>query len=148
VDEKGTVLRKNGWGELAPEEWRRYLRFQRVAPPSLCQYCASYWNALQKQNAPLRAMLNGQLHSVSETIYDDFILREIAEEGEEFLEAKVIGQVLGKYHLGIGDAWLGLRIEAMIQAGALQVVTKAAEGDPSYHRILKSTTQGRITDFH
>ena len=41
------------------------------------------WNQLQNENAPLRAMLNGKLQSVSEDIYDSFILREIAEQPEE-----------------------------------------------------------------
>ena len=38
-----------------------------------------------------RAMLNGKLQSVSEDIYDSFILREIAEQPEQFKMAIVIG---------------------------------------------------------
>lgn len=135
--ENGHVIRKSGWGEIAPQEWHRYFALQKVASPLFCQYCASHWDMLQQEDAPLRAMLNGQLLSVPESIYDDFIIREIAQEGEAFQEAKIIGQVLGKYHLGIGDAWLALRIEAMIQSGQLEPVTKPMDGGPSYHRILK-----------
>ena len=51
------------------------------------------WNQLQNENAPLRAMLNGKLQSVSEDIYDSFILREIAEQPEQFKMAIVIGKV-------------------------------------------------------
>ena len=50
-----------------------------------------------------RQMLNGKLQSVSEDIYDSFILREIAEQPEQFKMAIVIGNVLGKYQLGISD---------------------------------------------
>lgn len=137
ADEKGNIIRTVGCGEVAPGEWHRYLALQKSAPPVFCQSCASHWLALQKENAPLRVMFNGQLVSVSETIYDDFIIREIAEEGEEFQEAMIVGRVLGKYQLGIGDSWVALRIEEMIHAGKLEPVTDIAEDCPIYHRILK-----------
>ena len=55
-------------------------------------------------------MLNGKLQSVSEDIYDSFILREIAEQPEQFKMAIVIGNVLGKYQLGISDVWISKRL--------------------------------------
>ena len=137
ADEKGNIIRKSGWGEVAPGEWHRYLALQKSAPPEFCHSCASHWMALQKENAPLRAMMNGQLVSVPETIYDSFIIREIAEESEEFQEAMIVGRVLGKYQLGIGDSWIALRIEKMIRAGELEPVTDLAEDCPIYHRRLK-----------
>ncbi|TLM99534.1 DUF1835 domain-containing protein [bacterium] len=140
IDEKGNIVRKSGWGEVAPEEWHRYLSLQKTMPPSFEQSCASHWQELQGENAPLRAMLNGQLISASEKLYDDFILREIAAEGEEFQEALVIGRVIGKYQLGIGDSWIAFRIEEMIHAGKLEAVSAAAEDLPVYHRVLKKCT--------
>lgn len=86
-------------------------------------------------------MLNGQLVGVSENIYDDFILHEIETEGEEFLEAKIIGRVLGKYQLGIGDSWIALRIEEMIHDGKLVAVNVSGKDMPSYHRVLKKCNQ-------
>lgn len=35
----------------------------------------------------------------------------------------IIGRVLGKYQLGIGDSWIALRIEEMIRSGKLEAVT-------------------------
>lgn len=137
ADEKGNIIRKVGWGEVAPGEWHRYLPLQKSAPPAFCQSCASHWLTLQKENAPLRAMINGQLVSATESIYDDFIIREIAEESEEFQEAMIVGRVLGKYQLGIGDSWVALRIEEMIRGGKLEPVTDLKEDCPIYHRILK-----------
>lgn len=142
ADDNGNIVRKNSWGEVAPDEWHRYLALQRVALPVLCQNCASHWRTLQKENAPLRAMLNGQLVSVPETLYDNFIIREIVAEDETFQEAMVIGRVLGKYQLGIGDSWVALRIEKMICAGKLEPVTAAAEDVPIYHRLLKKSAEG------
>ncbi|MEL4106604.1 DUF3658 domain-containing protein [Oscillospiraceae bacterium WX1] len=137
IDENGTIVRYVGWGEVQPGEWHKYLALQRPAPPIFCKSCAFHWQALQKENAPLRAMLNGQLVSAPETLYDDFIIREIEAENITFHEAMVIGRVLGKYQLGIGDAWVALRIEEMISAGKLEAVTVAAEDAPRYHRLLR-----------
>ncbi|AFQ42233.1 DUF3658 domain-containing protein [Desulfosporosinus meridiei] len=140
ADEKGNIVRKSGWGEVAPEEWHRYLALQKPVLPVFEQSCASHWQELQRENAPLRATLNGQLISAPETLYDDFIFREIAAEGEEFQEAKVIGRVLGKYQLGISDSWVALRIEKMIREGKLEAVSAVAEDTPIYHRVLKKCT--------
>jgi len=136
-NEEGNINRKTSWGEVAPEEWHNYLYLQTVAPSKFCQSFASHWKTLQKENAPLRAVLNGQLVSVSENIYDSFIIREIAEVGDEFQEAMIIGRVLGKYQLGISDYWIALRIEEMIRSGKLEPVTNPEKDCPIYHRILK-----------
>jgi hypothetical protein len=137
ADEKGNIRTHICWGELGPEDQQRYIALQKPAPPVFGQSCAFHWRELQKENAPLRAVLNGQLVSAPETLYDDFIRREIAAEGEEFQEVKVVGRVLGNYQLGIGDSWVALRIEEMIRIGELEVVSAAAEDMPVYHRWLR-----------
>lgn len=140
TDEKGNVVRKNSWSEVAPEEWQRYLSLQKTVLPVFIQSCVSRWQELQAENAPLRALLNGQLVSTSEKLYDDFILREIEAEGEEFHEAKIVGRVLGKYQLGIGDSWVAFRIEEMLHDGKLEAVTAGDKDMPIYHRVLKKCT--------
>lgn len=136
-NEQGNITLKSSWGEVAPEEWHHFSELQRLAPPIFCQYCADRWRALQKENAPLRALLNGKLVSVPETLYDSFITAEIAAVDREFYEANVIGRILGKYELGIGDAWVALRIEEMIQSGLLEPVSEADKDAPIYHRYLR-----------
>lgn len=132
-----TVIRYNGWGDVEPGRWHNYLGLQTDAPKALIDAIASHWSDLQEENAPLRAVINGRLQSVPENFYDDFILREIDLEKDEFREANLIGRILGKYQLGISDGWLALRIEEMIHTGRLRVVSSAPEGGPRYHRILK-----------
>ena len=95
------------------------------------------WQQLKKENAPLRAVVNRRLVSVPETFYDSFILQELDAEEDEFMEARVIGKVLGKYSLGISDSLVAIRIEQFIKDGMLKAVTHAGEKDPAYHRILK-----------
>lgn len=137
VDRDGNIVSKSGWCEVAPEEWYRYLPLQKPVLPVFQQSCASHWKELQRENAPLRTTLNGQLISASETLYDDFIFREIAAEDEIFQEVMIVGRVLGKDQLGIDDSWIALRIEEMIHSGKLEVVTEADKDMPSYHRVLK-----------
>lgn len=133
----GNAVQKSGWGEVSPGEWHGYLNLQTPVPPGIAQGYAFRWQELQKEDAPLRAVLNGRLMGVLESFYDAFILREIEAEGDEFKEATVIGRVLGKYQLGIGDAWVALRIEEMIAAGKLKVVSPVVKNMPIYHRRLK-----------
>lgn len=137
TDEHGNTLRRTAWAEIPPWEWHRYLDLQKTAPPTFCQSCADHWKTLQEENALLRAMLNGQLVSVPTNLYDDFITREIDAEDDEFQEVRVIGRVIGNYQLGISDSWVALRIEEMIRAGKLAVVTASDADAPTYHRVLR-----------
>ena len=38
---------------------------------------------------------------------------------DEFRESVLVGQVLGKNQLGIGDGWIALRVEQFIKEGLL-----------------------------
>ena len=142
VDGNGALIGSCGWGGVKPGDWHRYLDLQEKVTPELCKGLANHWQQLQRENAPLRAVLNGQLLSVAETIYDEFILREIEAEGEVFHEAMIIGRVLGKYNLGISDAWVALRIEKMIHEGFLEPATEALKDSPIYHRKLRKYIKG------
>lgn len=141
IDENNNIVQKSSWGEVAPEEWHRYVSLQKPIPPLLIQNCAAYWKELQGENTPLRALLNGKLVSAAETLYDDYILREIAAESDEFQEAMVVGRIIGKYRLGIGDSWIAFRIEEMIKEGKLEAISAVSEDMPFYHRMLKKCTR-------
>ncbi|MBC8530425.1 DUF3658 domain-containing protein [Gehongia tenuis] len=132
-----TLVQKNGWADVAPEEWHRYLTLQRETPPPFVRACANRWRELTQENAPLRAVVNGRLIGVPENFYDPLILREIAAEEEVFQEARLIGRILGKHPLGIGDGWIALRLEALIESGALEAVSPAPKKGPRYRRTLK-----------
>ncbi len=136
-DEKRKTAQKSCWSEVHPAEWHQYLDLQTKVSVTFCQHCAAHWSTLQKENAPLRATLNGQLVSVPETLYDSFIMHEIAQADDKFQEAMIVGKVLGNYRLGIRDAWVALRIEEMIRAGKLKALTAAEDDMPIYCRLLK-----------
>jgi len=135
--EGASVIRHNCWGEVEPGKWHDYLDFQKDVPETLIDYIASRWSELQKENMPLRAVINGELQSVPENFYDDFILREINLQKKEFHEANLIGRILGKYQLGISDGLLALRIEEMIHEERLEAVSSAPGDGPRYRRMLR-----------
>ena len=99
--------------------------------------CAWEWSELKAENARLRAVINGRLMSVSEDLYDRYICLEIVKMPEEFSEARVIGNVLGKYRLAVSDFWIHDRIEKMIAAEKLEVLEEAEADIPGYRRKLR-----------
>ncbi|HIS70094.1 MAG TPA: DUF1835 domain-containing protein [Candidatus Gallacutalibacter stercoravium] len=142
AQEPGDKRLPAGWGDIGPEEWHRYLGLQRFVSPKHVQSCAARWQELKRENAPLRAVINGGLHSVPEDFYDSFILREIDLQENVFQEAALIGNILSKYQLGISDGWVALRVEQMIEEGRLFVAGRKVPQErdsPSYHRLLQKS---------
>lgn len=133
----GTVVMYSGWGEVCPHQWGHLAKLGKKLPADYMYGLSFKWEKLKSENSALRAVVNRQLVSVSENFYDDFILKEIDAQEKEFMEAKVIGTVFGKYPFGIGDGLIALRIEEFIKKGMLETVTKADSGDVSYYRILR-----------
>lgn len=99
--------------EVEPYRFGEMALLGEKLPANLLRSLASRWEELRRENATLRAVLNGALVSVPDTLYDACILRELEKQEDEFMEARLIGQVLGKYRLGIGDAWIALLHRAM-----------------------------------
>lgn len=135
----GCVIQYNGWGEVEPYHLGRMASLGKKLPTNYLRGLANRWRELQQENSPLRAVINGKLVSVPETLYDTFILRELDAQDSEFREGVLVGQVLGKYQLGIGDGWIALRVEQFIKDGLLIPVTSPPPNAPIYHRILKKT---------
>lgn len=134
----GVVIQHWSWGEVGPGEWAGFLPLQREVPDNLCRAMVHEWAMLQEENAPLRAVVNGQLCGVGEDFYDPFILRELAAQPQEFHQAAFIGNILRKYRLGISDGWITLRMEKWIQQGLLEAVTEPGRKDPViYRRYLR-----------
>ena len=140
-EERGdnTLVRYISWGEMEPERFGAFLSRQREAGPVLRSALAQEWEALRRENGPLRAVVNGRLRTVPADFYDFALRRALAEQPQEFHQAQVIGLTLGKYLPGISDCYLALRMEAMLESGELEALEDAPEGGPSYHRRLRKT---------
>lgn len=133
----GTVVQYAGWGEVEPYQFGRLALLGEKLPVNAMRVMADHWKQLRQENAPLRAVLNGRVVSAPESLYDPYILREIAVQEREFKGAMVVGSVLGNYQLGIGDGWVARRMEQFIRDGLIEPVTPAEKDRPSYHRIFR-----------
>lgn len=131
-----SLRRMAGWGEVEPETWGGHQARMQLAAPLLRRALANHWRELQAENAPLRAVLNGQLRSAAENLYDYYIEAEIDAQPEEFHQARAIVGVL-RHGLGVSDGLIALRMEKMIREGRLAALTQSEEGDFSYRRMLK-----------
>lgn len=129
-----SVLCKYTWGEILPEQWHQYLHLQKEMPKEVINTYADHWQKLQKENAPLRAVLNGKLVSVNEAFYDPFIEQCLISMDNEFTEAQCISKMLNE-QLGMGLSIIRSRIELMIQEGKLDVV----DDGKGYQRRLRKT---------
>ena len=121
----GVVETYLGWGEVEPELFGHFLSREEPVPPLALGAMAHRWEVLQKENAPLRAVVNGQVRSVGEDFYDDLIRRHIPEGQTKI--ANIIGNVLGQERPGIGDVWLAERIRWMLSTGELRMVREDKE---------------------
>ena len=130
-----TLKQMQSWGELEPGLWGTLKENGHVLPQRFCEVCAMQWEALRRENAPLRAVMSGRVVSVEDDFYDRFLLDAFESPQEEVREGRLIGRVL-KQQLGIWDGWLHLRIGKFINDGRIEVV-KESEEDRIYGRILR-----------
>lgn len=137
-----TTVAYSGWGEVPPHQWGHLALLGKKLPEDYMSGLALKWRRLKTDNSPLRAVVNHRLVGVPITFYDSFIFRELEDCEEEFFEANVIGKVLSKYSLGIGDGLVALRIEQFIKDGILKEVTKAKSEEPIYFKKLKKCSGG------
>lgn len=125
------------WGEIDPYELGRFQTLERPLTVTERRYFSMLWRTMQQENSPLRVMVNGQFLSVGADFYDGIILREIEKQPREFHEGRLIGEILGRYQLGLGDSLIALRIEEFISRGMLTPATEPMEDRPIYHRFLR-----------
>lgn len=124
VRSDGTLVTYRGLGEFLPEELGELAAGAVPLEPIRRRAYANRWRELVAENAPLRAVVNGQLMSVEEDHYD-FALRAVLPE-KPVRAANVLGDALSRLP-GVGDVWLYGRILAMLAAGELREITP---GDP------------------
>lgn len=117
---KDTITEYSNWGEVSEEEFSQFLIYEKKLSVSDIRLYGDKWVELVKDNSPLRAEINGKLVSVPEDFYDFLIRKRLSVKPVK--EARIIGDILGFYPIGIGDWWYASRIEQMIKAGSVRVV--------------------------
>ena len=126
-----------GWGGIDPMELGRFQRLERTLTDMERRHFAALWRALEAENGPLRAVVNGQLCTVGADFYDGFLLRALEDQPQEFHEGRYIASVLDKYPLGLGDWLISWRVEEFISRGMLTPITEPEEDRAIYHRWLR-----------
>ncbi len=121
-----TLVEYSGWGEVEPGRFASFLPLEQELPSAMRRAMTDRWSGLVKENAPLRALVNGKLVGVPADFYDSFLLRSMPQGN--FKIAQLIGNAIGKYQLSVGDWWLYYRIQEMIAQHVLEVV-QPADGD-------------------
>ena len=121
----GAVESCLGWGEVEPELFGHSLAREEPVPPLELGAMARRWERLQRENAPLRAVVNGAVRSVEADFYDGLIRRNIPEGRTKI--AHIIVNVLSREKPGVGDTWLAERIRWMLSAGELRMVEERPE---------------------
>lgn len=110
----------------------------RRVPYVELMYYAERWARLVKENAPLRACINGVLTSVGETFYDDIIISYL--RGEQLTESELIGRFMGESNLGLNHNLVVWRVEEMIESGRIEVVS----GSETEKKVLREVRLGHI----
>ena len=124
-EEENTTVRYSSWGEVDAGQFYRFLPLEKELSEHEQKVFASRWDELKEEDAPLRVLINGCLVGVKEDFYDFLIRRELPEG--EIIQARLIGNLLLKYPLGISDSWYRNRINHMIETGEIEVVKEADE---------------------
>ena len=120
-----TLVSYLGWGEVEPELFGHFLSHEIPVPPVALGAMAHQWEALRRENAPLRAVVNGRVCSVGEEFYDSLIRKHLPDGRTKI--GRLIGEVLGRERPGISDIWLAERIRWMLSTGELRMVQEDRE---------------------
>ncbi len=126
-----TIITPQGWGDVAADEFAGYLPHEHLLSHNEQRRFAQLWNELRTYNSPLRAVINGRLCGVPESFYDFLIWRHLTTEPVK--EARLIGNLLGTYQLGISDTWYAKRIDAFIAEGKIEVLEDC---ENKYARVI------------
>lgn len=121
----------SNWGEVEPHEFKELLPLQRRLSQIEIISSAFRWNALKRENAKLRVVINGTVIGVDDNFYDFLIWKYLGKEPVR--EVGLIGQILANNRLGVGDWWFAERIERYIKTRHIEVVE---DSDKKYERML------------
>lgn len=128
---KTSIISYRNWGEVSAEEFAEFLTYESVLTQEEVRMYAQLWTELTEDNSPLRAMINGKVTGVSEDFYDFLIWKRLTRK--PIKEARLIGDILGCFQIGMGDWWFARRIEHFIQQDKIKVIN---DSENKYARVI------------
>ena len=139
---KKHIVSYRTWGEVAAEEFAGFLSFEKELTREEVRMYAGLWSRLTEDNSPLRAVVNGRVIGVREDFYDFLLWKRLTHE--PIKEARLIGDILGCFQLGVGDWWYARRIDYHIQQGNIMIVE---DSENKYARMI-CLASGKILNFN
>lgn len=128
---KTSIISYRNWGEVSAEEFAEFLTYESVLTKEEVRMYAQLWTELTEDNSPLRAMINGKVTGVSEDFYDFLIWKRLTRK--PIKEARLIGDILGCFQIGMGDWWFARQIEHFIQQDKIKVIN---DSENKYARVI------------
>lgn len=128
---KTSIISYRNWGEVSAEEFAEFLTYESVLTKEEVRMYAQLWTELTEDNSPLRAMINGKVTGISEDFYDFLIWKRLTRK--PIKEARLIGDILGCFQIGMGDWWFARRIEHFIQQDKIKVIN---DSENKYARVI------------
>lgn len=131
VVRKTSITSYRNWGEVPDEEFAGFLSYGKVLTKEEVGMYAQLWTELTEDNSPLRAVINGRVIGVSEDFYDFLIWKRLTYK--PIKEARLIGDIIGKFQVYMGDGWFAKRIEYFIQQDKIKVLE---DSENKYGRVI------------
>ena len=125
------IISYSNWGEVSAEEFAGFLPCEKTLSREEVRMYAKLWSELSEGNSPLRTVINGRVVGVPEDFYDFLLWKRITRKPTK--EARIIGDILGRYPLGVGDWWYARRIDHHIQQGNIMI---AEDSENKYARLI------------
>lgn len=126
-----------GTGMIEPGRFFEALSLEKFLSKEQIMAYADRWKQLQKENAPMRLMVSGNLVSLPEEFLDSFIYRAIDKLPETFTIARLVGDTMGESEIMVGDSPLFERVMHIIEKGDL-VVTEECKEKPMASHVKKN----------
>lgn len=137
IEKENTLVVFRSTGEIPPEAFGELAdNEERLSTTQREAYTAA-WQSLVRENAPLRAVVNGKLMGVPTEFYD-FAIRNSIPQGDVVV-AKILGRTLTAMP-GVGDRWLFLRLQSMVRSGELTVVSEPT-GEHPYSGVVRKSSR-------
>ena len=103
---------------IEEDQWNALKKYGNVLKTKEMKEIASYWKLLEKENAPIRVQINGNLLGVKESFYDQFIY--------DFIEQKkvMVREIMGRLSdLGFSLPlwWIVLRLKQLDDLNKIKI---------------------------
>lgn len=120
LDANGKVFYPKSIGEILPKELVKARRLARPVTIAEIEMDGETWENIKNENAGIRTHEGGKkLASRSEDYYDNQLASFCSHQ---FAKAsRIVSQVLNKYSVPTGDAFLGWRLRKMAENNTLQI---------------------------